>query len=90
MAKRVSSPSRHSSSSWEGKVRWSSDTQPRKDTLLSLVAVCHFCLSNKVHEDGSFYFQVLLRSMEAGTMETVDHFLSVCEMMANVYKFGQE
>ena len=43
-----------------------------------------------VHEDGSFYFQVLLRSKEAGTMETVDHFLSVCEMMANVkgeYKF---
>ena len=27
-----------------------------------------------VHEDGSFYFQVLLRSKEAGTMETVDHF----------------
>ena len=43
-----------------------------------------------VYEDGSFYFQVLLRSKEAGTMETVDHFLSVCEMMANVkgeYKF---
>lgn len=43
-----------------------------------------------VYEDGSFFFQVLLRSKEAGTMETVDHFLSVCEMMANVkgeYKF---
>jgi hypothetical protein len=43
-----------------------------------------------VHEDGSFYFQVLLRSKEAGTMETIDHFLSVCEIMANVkgeYKF---
>ena len=43
-----------------------------------------------VYEDRSFYFQVLLRSKEAGTMETVDHFLSVCEMMANVkgeYKF---
>ena len=37
-----------------------------------------------VYEDGSFYFQVLLQSKEAGTMETVDHFLSVCEMMANV------
>ena len=37
-----------------------------------------------VHEDGKFYFQVLLRSKEAGTMETVDHFFIVCEMMANV------
>ena len=43
-----------------------------------------------VYEDGSFYFQVLLRSKESGTMETVDHFLSVCAMMANEkgeYKF---
>ena len=36
-----------------------------------------------VYEDGSFYFQVLRHSKEAGTMETIDHFLSVCEMMAN-------
>lgn len=43
-----------------------------------------------VYDDGSFDFQVLLRSKQAGTMETVDQFLSVCEMMANVkseYKF---
>ena len=32
-----------------------------------------------VYKDGSFYFQVLLRSKEAGTMETIDHFLSVCK-----------
>ena len=37
-----------------------------------------------VHEDGNFYFQVLLRSKEAGILETVDHFLSVCEMMASM------
>ena len=29
-----------------------------------------------IYKDGSFYFQVLLRSKEAGTMETIDHFLS--------------
>ena len=45
-----------------------------------------------VHEDGTFYFQVLLCSKEAGTMETDDHFLSVCEIMANLkgeYKICQ-
>ena len=36
-----------------------------------------------VYKDGTFYFQVLLRSKEAGTMERIDHFFSVCEMMAN-------
>ena len=43
-----------------------------------------------VHEDRSFFFQVLLRSLQAGTIETVDQFLSLCEKMANVkreYKF---
>ena len=69
-----------------------SATQPQKDTTSSLAAKCHWhppagCISQTrivVHENGTFYFQVLLRSKEAGTMETVDHFLSLCEMMANV------
>ena len=29
-----------------------------------------------VYKDGSFYFQVLLRSKETGTIETIDHFLN--------------
>ena len=33
----------------------------------------------EVYIDGSFYFQVLLRSKEAGTMETIHHFLSLCK-----------
>ena len=45
-----------------------------------------------VHEDGTYYFQVLLHSKETGRMETVDQFLSACGMMANEngdYKFCQ-
>ena len=37
-----------------------------------------------VSEDGSFDFQVLLRSKQAGKIESVDQFLELCKMMANV------
>ena len=43
-----------------------------------------------VYEDGAFIFQVLLYSKEVGRVETVEHFLDVCDMMANLrgeYKF---
>ena len=43
-----------------------------------------------IHEDGSFYFQVLLDMKQCGVMETCEEFLLICEMMANVkgdYKF---
>jgi hypothetical protein len=43
-----------------------------------------------VQEDGAFSFQVMLHSKEVGKIETVEHFLNVCDMMANVkgeYKF---
>ena len=43
-----------------------------------------------VHADGSFYFQVLFQS---GKIETIDQFLNLCEMIANVkgdYKFARE
>ena len=54
-----------------------SATQTQKDTTSSLAAkyvtgTHQLALSLVVHEDGSFYFQVLLRSKEAETMETVD------------------
>lgn len=43
-----------------------------------------------VQEDGHYYFQVLLLTKEEGTITSTDHFLSLCEMMANGnndYKF---
>ena len=43
-----------------------------------------------VYDDESFYFQVMLHSKEIGRIENIDHFLSLCDMMANVnseYKF---
>ena len=43
-----------------------------------------------VHEDRSYFFQVLLRSKQVGEIETENQLLSLCEMMANEkgeYKF---
>ena len=43
-----------------------------------------------VHEDRSYFFQVLLKSKQVGEIETEKQFLSLCEMMANEkgeYKF---
>ena len=43
-----------------------------------------------VHEDRSYFFQVLLRSQQSGEIQTEDQLLSLCEMMANKkgeYKF---
>ena len=37
-----------------------------------------------VDENGGFDFQVLLRSKQAGKVESVDQFLELCRMMANV------
>ena len=60
---------------------------------VSLAPTSRLYLSNKDSSPRRWELllsQVLLRSKEAGTMETVDHFLSVCEMMANLkgeYKF---
>lgn len=58
--------------------------------------LCHFhppagtisCTRLMVHEDGSFNFQVLLQSKEAGKLATVEDFLKVCSMMIDKqYKF---
>ena len=36
-----------------------------------------------VHEDRSYFFQVLLREKNSGKLQSVDEFLNICEMMAN-------
>ena len=36
-----------------------------------------------VHEDRSFFFQILLRTKTSGKLQSVDEFLGLCEMMAN-------